>query len=149
MHSSIKLAQLSSSHVSASKLVRYVSVFPHSVHRNFTCSYNTRSIAGTVPELQSTFIEQVLTPGSHVSLHCSATSSPEPQFSWFLDGEILAVSSLGNKYAIGQYVGQAGDVISHLNISNFMIQDGGLYTCKATNSLGSVTNAARLSILGR
>ena len=111
--------------------------------------YNTRSVSDTVPELQSTFIEQVLRPGSPVSLHCSATGSPPPQFSWYLDGELLTASSVGHRYAIGQYVDQAGDVISHVNISNARVQDGGLYTCKATNSLGSVIHAARLNIYGK
>jgi hypothetical protein len=38
--------------------------------------------------------------------------------------------------------------MSHVNISSTRVQDGGLYTCKATNSLGSVTHAARLNIYG-
>ncbi|XP_069687424.1 cell adhesion molecule Dscam1 isoform X3 [Periplaneta americana] len=105
-------------------------------------------LGDTVPELQSTFIEQVLRPGSPVSLHCSATGSPPPQFSWYLDGEILTASSVGHRYAIGQYVDQAGDVISHVNITSARVQDGGLYTCKASNSLGSATHAARLNIYG-
>ncbi|XP_021937228.1 Down syndrome cell adhesion molecule-like protein Dscam2 isoform X2 [Zootermopsis nevadensis] len=105
-------------------------------------------LGDTVPELQSTFIEQVLRPGSPVSLHCSATGSPPPQFSWFLDGELLTASSVGHRYAIGQYVDQAGDVISHVNISSARVQDGGRYTCKASNSLGSITHSARLNIYG-
>ena len=34
---------------------------------------------------------------------------------------------------IGQYVTVHGDVISHLNISQAQVEDGGLYGCKATN----------------
>lgn len=62
---------------------------------------------------------------------------------------MLTASSVGHRYAIGQYVDQAGDVISHVNISNVRVQDGGLYTCKATNSLGSAIHAARLNIYGK
>lgn len=34
---------------------------------------------------------------------------------------------------IGQYVTVHGDVISHLNISQTQVEDGGLYGCEATN----------------
>ena len=34
---------------------------------------------------------------------------------------------------IGQYVTVHGDVISHLNISETKVADGGLYGCEATN----------------
>jgi hypothetical protein len=114
-----------------------------------TASYRKHlCLADTVPELQSNFIEQVIRPGSPISLHCSATGSPPPQFTWFLDGELLTAASVGHRYAIGQYVDQVGDVMSHVNISSTRVQDGGLYTCKATNSLGSVSHAARLNIYG-
>lgn len=52
------------------------------------------------------------------------------------------------RYAIGQFVDQSGDVISHLNISNVRVEDGGLYSCRATNSLGSTEHSARLNIYG-
>lgn len=114
-----------------------------------TASYRTPLyLVDTVPELQSNFIEQVIRPGSPISLHCSATGSPPPQFTWFLDGELLTAASVGHRYAIGQYLDQVGDVMSHVNISSTRVQDGGLYMCKATNSLGSVSHAARLNIYG-
>ena len=34
---------------------------------------------------------------------------------------------------IGQYVTVHGDVISHLNISQSKVEDGGLYSCTASN----------------
>lgn len=52
------------------------------------------------------------------------------------------------RYAIGQYVDLNGDVISHLNISNVRVEDGGLYSCRAVNSLGSAQHSARLNIYG-
>lgn len=41
-----------------------------------------------------------------------------------------------------------GDVVSHLNISNVRVQDGGHYSCRAVNSLGSAEHGARLNIYG-
>ncbi|XP_044257604.1 Down syndrome cell adhesion molecule-like protein Dscam2 isoform X1 [Tribolium madens] len=105
-------------------------------------------LGDTIPELQYTFIEQAMRPGPQVSLRCSATGSPPPQFRWFLDGEPLSDITSGHRYAISQYVDQNGDVISHLNISNVRVEDGGLYSCRALNSLGSTEHSARLNIYG-
>lgn len=38
--------------------------------------------------------------------------------------------------------------MSHLNISNARSEDGGLYSCKASNPLGDMTHTARLNIYG-
>lgn len=118
------------------------------------------------------FIEQNVRSGPHISLKCSARGSPppqvirnfvhvkilpsvnihfdsfSPQFTWLLDSQpILDVTSL-HRYAMGQYVDISGDVISHLNISHVRTDDGGLYKCTATNSVGSVSHSARLNIFG-
>ncbi|XP_033228370.1 Down syndrome cell adhesion molecule-like protein Dscam2 [Belonocnema kinseyi] len=105
-------------------------------------------LGDTVPELQYTFIEQALRPGPPVSLRCSATGSPPPSFTWLLDGEPLSEIMSGHRYAIGQYVDQSGDVISHLNITSAASEDGGLYSCIASNSLASTVHKARLNIYG-
>ena len=71
------------------------------------------------------------------------------QFTWLLDSQpIMDVSSL-HRYAIGQYVDIIGDVISHLNISHVKADDGGLYRCVATNTMGSVSHSARLNVFGK
>lgn len=43
----------------------------------------------TVPEMQHYFVEQAVQPGVQVSLICSGTGSPPPQFKWLLDGQSL------------------------------------------------------------
>ncbi|XP_046991954.1 Down syndrome cell adhesion molecule-like protein Dscam2 [Schistocerca americana] len=105
-------------------------------------------LGDTVPELQWTFMEQALSPGPPVSLRCSAAGSPPPQFTWYLDGQSLTAAQVGHRYTIGQYVDQRGDVVSHVNISSVRVQDGGLYTCSATNSMGTVSHEARLNVYG-
>lgn len=50
---------------------------------------------------------------------------------------------------IGQYVTVHGDVISHVNISHVMVEDGGEYSCMAENRAGKVTHAARLNVYGK
>lgn len=71
------------------------------------------------------------------------------QFTWLLDAQPIMDLSLQHRYAIGQYVDASGDVIAHLNISHVRADDGGLYKCIATNSMGSVEHAARLNVYGK
>lgn len=49
---------------------------------------------------------------------------------------------------IGQYVTVHGDVISHVNITHVMVEDGGEYSCIAENRAGKVSHSARLNIYG-
>lgn len=49
---------------------------------------------------------------------------------------------------IGQYLTIHGDVISHVNISNVAVEDGGEYSCTAENRAGKVTHSARLNVYG-
>ncbi|KAG7203545.1 hypothetical protein KM043_013595 [Ampulex compressa] len=97
------------------------------------------------PMLLYSFIEQTLQPGPAVSLKCSATGNPTPQVSWALDGFPLPTNG---RFVIGQYVTVHGDVISHVNISHVMVEDGGEYSCTAENRAGKVTHAARLNVYG-
>lgn len=49
---------------------------------------------------------------------------------------------------IGQYVTVHGDVISHVNITNVMVEDGGEYSCVAENRAGKIGHSARLNVYG-
>jgi hypothetical protein len=42
-----------------------------------------------------------------------------------------------NRFLIGQYVTAHGDVISHVNITHVMIEDGGEYSCIIENRAGN------------
>ncbi|XP_059226041.1 cell adhesion molecule Dscam2 isoform X4 [Stomoxys calcitrans] len=97
------------------------------------------------PVLLYSFIEQTLQPGPAVSLKCSAAGNPTPQISWTLDGFPLPSNG---RFMIGQYITVHGDVISHVNITHVMVEDGGEYACIAENRAGRVQHAARLNIYG-
>lgn len=71
------------------------------------------------------------------------------QFFWQLDSQPIMDVSLHHRFAIGQYVDISGDVISHLNISHVRPDDGGLYRCVASNTMGHEEHSARLNVYGR
>ncbi|RZF43885.1 hypothetical protein LSTR_LSTR007221, partial [Laodelphax striatellus] len=97
------------------------------------------------PTLLTTFVEQTIQPGVTVSLRCIAAGNPPPRVTWLLDGGALLPRG---QYMLGSFVDAAGDVISHLNITNARVQHGGIYTCVAKNSLGSVQHSEPLNIYG-
>lgn len=53
-----------------------------------------------------------------------------------------------SRFLVGQYVTIHDDVISHVNITNVKAEDGGEYSCTATNSVGKVTHSARINVFG-
>ncbi|XP_050430112.1 cell adhesion molecule Dscam2 isoform X2 [Adelges cooleyi] len=97
------------------------------------------------PIMEYTFIEQTLQPGPTVSLKCSASGNPTPSMTWSLDGFKLPDHP---RYLIGQYVTLHGDIVSHLNVTQVSVEDGGEYTCTSTNRAGSASHSARLNIYG-
>ncbi|XP_025200616.1 Down syndrome cell adhesion molecule-like protein Dscam2 isoform X5 [Melanaphis sacchari] len=97
------------------------------------------------PIMEYTFIEQTLQPGPTVSLKCSASGNPTPSMAWSLDGFKLPDHP---RYLIGQYVTLHGNIVSHLNISQVLVEDGGEYTCTANNRAGTTSHSARLNIYG-
>ncbi|KAK7075666.1 hypothetical protein SK128_023683 [Halocaridina rubra] len=97
------------------------------------------------PQLTHTFGTETLQPGPSVFLKCVAAGNPTPEITWELDGNRLSNSE---RMQVGQYVTVNGEVVSHLNISSIHTNDGGLYACVASSTVGSVKHAARLNVYG-
>lgn len=101
------------------------------------------------PEISYGFVEQNVRASAYISLKCSAAGSPPPQFVWLLDYQpILDVSSL-HRYTMDQFLDINSHVTTHLNISHVHSDDGGLYTCVASNSMGTASHKARLNVYGK
>ncbi|XP_050693603.1 cell adhesion molecule Dscam2-like isoform X50 [Eriocheir sinensis] len=97
------------------------------------------------PQLTYTFEPSTLQPGPSVYLKCVAAGNPTPEITWELDGTRLSNSE---RMQVGQYVTVNGEVVSHLNISGVLTNDGGQYACIASSTVGSVKHAARLNVYG-
>ncbi|XP_035704480.1 Down syndrome cell adhesion molecule-like protein Dscam2 isoform X15 [Folsomia candida] len=97
------------------------------------------------PRLTFKFREEVLQPGPKVSLKCKATGNPSPEIVWELDSKKVTNA---DRVQVGQFVGENGEVVSHVNITNVHSNDGGVYRCTAISKVGSATHTGRLNIHG-
>ncbi|XP_063616446.1 cell adhesion molecule Dscam2-like isoform X2 [Cydia splendana] len=104
-------------------------------------------LGDTAPELHYTFIEQALHPGPALAMHCAASGSPPPRFTWLLDMQPIEELNTPQR-TITQFMSANGDVVSYLNISSVRPEDGGRYTCRAHNSRGAAEHSTRLNVYG-
>ncbi|XP_013413706.1 Down syndrome cell adhesion molecule homolog, partial [Lingula anatina] len=97
------------------------------------------------PLFHGVFQEQYMQQHTSISLKCIASGNPIPNVTWTLDaGEIPK----NGRFRMGYYVTPQGDVISHVNITDLRVEDGGLYRCFAENKVGSLAHQNRLNIYG-
>ena len=77
--------------------------------------------------------------GEMLTLKCTVKGDPEPQITWFKNGEPLSSSDIIDlRYRQG---------LASLSINEVFPEDEGAYICKATNSLGSAETKCDLKIL--
>ncbi|XP_068069786.2 cell adhesion molecule DSCAML1 isoform X9 [Danio rerio] len=96
------------------------------------------------PRIVSSFSERVVAPGEPFSLMCAAKGAPPPTITWTLDDEPVARDSA---HRASQYTLSDGSTVSHVNVTNPQIRDGGVYRCAARNSAGSAEYQARINVL--
>ncbi|KAG6449961.1 hypothetical protein O3G_MSEX006309 [Manduca sexta] len=134
-------------HVTPCSLVKKTSIVRPFKRKRLKRSLDSR------PELVYTFIEQAVQPGAQVALKCSAVGEPPPRFRWTLDGQTIpshhgAVITEGRESSPSGIGSNSNYVLSTLSLSSARVEHGGRYECRATNSHGTVSHAARLNVYG-
>ncbi|XP_037086428.1 Down syndrome cell adhesion molecule-like protein Dscam2 isoform X6 [Pollicipes pollicipes] len=97
------------------------------------------------PALVEVFEAKQLKPGPSIHLKCAATGDPTPEITWFVDETKM---SSRDRFQVGQTVRSSGTVVSYLNVTNILTNDGGLFKCEATSKVGSVAHQARIDVRG-
>ncbi|XP_061596195.1 Down syndrome cell adhesion molecule a isoform X1 [Cololabis saira] len=97
------------------------------------------------PKILASFSEKVYNINEFVSLSCTVKGTPEPRVTWTLDDEPVIRDS---RHRISYYSNAEGHVVSHLNISQTQVPDGGVYRCICNNSAGRVSYQARINVRG-
>ena len=103
----------------------------------------------------------VVNENNPANLTCVATGIPAPNISWFVDPSffmlgggggsmMVPIDSNGIDYSISSTTRVLGsqniEVTSTLTVHNTAMNDSGVYTCEAMNSLGSVNDTAELIV---
>ena len=86
---------------------------------------------------------QLVDAGSSFTLSCSATGTPIANISWTMGGIMLTSDS--TKILIVDSTA-TGVVVSNVTIMNFIVTDGGVYTCVANNSDGMVSMSSEIRL---
>uniref|UniRef100_A0A7N6A605 Down syndrome cell adhesion molecule a n=1 Tax=Anabas testudineus TaxID=64144 RepID=A0A7N6A605_ANATE len=110
----------------------------------FSAALEAKFHYGT-PKILASFSEKVYNINEFVSLSCTVKGTPEPRVTWTLDDEPVVRDS---RHRISHYTNTEGHVVSHLNISQTQVPDGGVYRCICNNSAGTVSYQARINVRG-
>ena len=85
--------------------------------------------------------------GESLVASCRASGDPLPVIHWF-SGEQLLIA--GNRSEISVSQGSNGiTTISQLTLTEFTLEDMGVYSCVAVNSLGNVTRLFQVNAVGK
>ncbi|XP_065292521.2 cell adhesion molecule Dscam1-like isoform X2 [Dermacentor albipictus] len=110
-------------------------------------------VGDQAPKLKSTFEETTVRPGKPVSLRCVASGDPPPRITWLLDG-VWPIDSRHGRVRVRTTGADASsgisgaEVSSTLSISSAEVQDGGSYSCEASNYAGVASHSARINVYG-
>merc|ERR1711976_259629 len=89
-------------------------------------------LTGLKPELS-------IKDGSRLELKVQVKGDPDPQVSWLKDGKPIASNEIMEvKYKNG---------VASVTVNEVFPEDGGKFTCKATNTQGSVETSSMVTIL--
>ncbi|XP_078416436.1 cell adhesion molecule DSCAM isoform X3 [Cetorhinus maximus] len=97
------------------------------------------------PKVISSFSEKVVSPNEPISLMCNVKGTPSPTITWTLDDDSI---SRDGSHRFSQYITTEGNMVSHLNVTNTQVRDGGVYRCLANNSAGVAMYQARINVRG-
>ena len=95
------------------------------------------------------FDQFTIDDGSSATFLCDALAFPEHTISWTFtnkSGVVTDIVSDGNKYFI--VADHSTTRFGELTVMNVDYEDRGLYTCTATNSIGSDKGSANLTVHG-
>lgn len=102
-------------------------------------------LSNIAPQLVEVFKESTVRPKDSISLKCKANGSPSPTIEWTVDRKKIL---RGQRTKIS-FVPENGGISSDLSIDDLVVEDGGLYSCVASNKGGKTEHSARVNVYGK
>ncbi|CAL1540332.1 unnamed protein product [Lymnaea stagnalis] len=91
-----------------------------------------------IPKFMETPQDVNVVEGSELQLPCQASGNPRPDITWTHNSDSISGNIRARKLENGA-----------LSITNVRVSDAGLYECKATNSIQSISSSATVRVLVR
>lgn len=103
-------------------------------------------LAAIPPTLTKTFKAKVVKPGITAMMECSATGDPLPSIEWLVRSKEVRPS---NRIRMNTINSDSETIVtSKLTITNVITKDGGVYTCSASNKVGTAIHSDALHVYG-
>uniref|UniRef100_A0A803T1Y9 non-specific serine/threonine protein kinase n=1 Tax=Anolis carolinensis TaxID=28377 RepID=A0A803T1Y9_ANOCA len=108
---------------------------------------NPNFIQEVAPEFLMPLVDIACLLGDTVMLQCKVCGRPKPTITWKGPDQNLLDNDNSTRYLlIYSHCIDSGEIT--LKICNLMPQDSGIYTCVATNELGSASTSATIKVQG-
>ena len=106
--------------------------------RIFVRIFHTEKIQGEAPKFTQPLESVEVTEGSGTTLECKVTGTPEPNITWFKDGESVT--------DVKRYKTRFDGERATLKITTTELDDEGQYKCVAENTFGSASCSSELLV---
>ena len=100
----------------------------------------TPFVSVVIPSITSLISSKVIQHSRINAFLCQAVGEPVPDISWYFNGVMINVSDNSSKYMIMSRSLNITTTNNTLTVYNVTSSDVGVYTCNATNIIGSDTN---------
>ena len=101
------------------------------------------------PNIEFSINDEISNQEENVTFLCQAVGEPVPDISWYFNDVMINVSDNSSKYMIVSRSFNITTTENTLTVYNVTSSDVGMYTCNASNIIGSVTSSGILTVTSK
>ena len=115
------------------------------------CSYllNGFQFSVVIPNITISLNNELKNQMENVTFLCQAVGKPVPDISWYFNGVMINVSDNSSKYMIMSRTLNITTTENTLTVYNVASPDAGIYTCDASNYIGSAETSGILTVTSK
>ena len=102
-----------------------------------------------IPSIENPVDDEIRDQEENVTFLCEAVGEPVPDISWYFNDVMINVSDNSSKYMIVSRLLNKTTTENTLTVYNVTSSDVAIYTCNASNIIGSVTSSGFLTVTSK
>ena len=102
-----------------------------------------------IPSIENPVDDEIRDQEGIVTFLCEAVGEPVPDISWYFNDVMINVSDNSSKYMIVSRSLNITTTENTLTVYNVTSSDVAIYTCNASNIIGSVTSSGILTVTSK